>query len=1510
PNSYGYGMYVYYSDGTSTERGIIANNFISIIGGSSTNYGIYDYNSTYQDFYYNSVSINAGNTSSRSLYLSSGSNQKFINNIFSNTGGGYCAYFNTPTAVLVSDYNNFYKPASSTSSYYVYWSGNKTTLAALQTASGKDSHSVNIDPTFTSNTDLHLSTTVLSGLGTPLTAVTVDIDGTPRSQLPTIGADEMPLIPIDAGVSNVIAPLANAIVNEGASIPVTIQVMNYGTDTIFGMNIQYSVNNGTPVIVAYNDTLLSSATDIVTMPNFNATAGNSNICAKTVLIGDTNYFNDEYCQPFFGTPAKDAYVTRILKIEEGCGLGLDTVKIMIRNIGVDTINGPTATTMTAHYQLDGISTIINENMTLTINPGDSALFTFSTLANFAVTALDSIFDVAAWVNLTGDNVSYNDTAYIEVESLHTPLDPIVTSPVTVPYASPASVSATSPTNDPLTWFADDTTSVILTTGPNYTTPLMYNADTLYVQAGLIFSGSGNVNIAPAAVASASTCNTGPCTTLNDLNFGSCGSQQMWISTSSPPSSTPGVNYMDFTWPTARSFNKMTIHHAQNNARSLTGALMQKWDGSSWVSFHTFSNLPQACINDVNFPVVTTTRLRLTSFQMTGSGQTSNPNFREIEIFEALVGCASNRVPLIINVSAPSSCDVGVFRITQPVSSINLSSAETVSVKVKNYGTVAQTNIPVSYQVGSGTIVTETITSSILPGDSLTHTFVTPANIGAIGTIYQFKAWTALSCDTVQVNDTIWKSVQNIIPTYCPSNATSTSYHDIENVTVGGINNTSPSPFTATYTNYTSLAPAMIAPGNSYAVSVKVTSTSSSSYNGFVEIYIDYNRDGVYNEATETAVGMAYSAASSSAPATVTGTIVVPIGALNGFSQMRVVARMQGTAANVHPCGTYSYGETEDYSVMIAPLIANDAGVIDIIQPSTIAATATTPIEVIVVNYGTDSINSVLVSYELNAGTPVTQTYTGLMLTGDSVNIVFPAVTLPMGQNSICAYTTLANDSNTFNDQKCINSYVQYATTAPYFDNFEGTDYWLPDTLLNQWERGIPSATNINSAHSPTKVWMIDLNSTYANNSFDYLYTPQFNFAAVTPDSIKFWHYYNTQSNNDGGRVQYLNVSGYWINMGSQNDPNGTNWYNTFNGVPFWSGNSNGWVESSYLLSAVTGMTNPAQFRFVFQSNASSNSFDGWAIDDFEITIPTMANDPGVTAIVSPTDSTQIGSAISVEITIKNHGSNTLLTIPVHYKAGNNATVNETWSGTLIPGSTVNYTFTTTFPSPGNNYSLCAWATGINPTYTFNDSICKNIIATAAAYDVGICKIEVPVDTLKCEVKVWIKNYGTNSVSSVDVFYHLNGMNEVTDIWTGTLNPNDSVQFTFPGQAVAPIGMFNFCAGTDYTGDMNHSNDSLCKSVVGDKCDIGFADINMNGFILKQNIPNPTTGITQVGYTVPTSGTIRFDLMNVLGQSMITQEKTVMAGSHTIELFVGNLPAGVYYYSVIFEGRRLVKKMVI
>ena len=171
-------------------------------------------------------------------------------------------------------------------------------------------------------------------------------------------------------------------------------------------------------------------------------------------------------------------------------------------------------------------------------------------------------------------------------------------------------------------------------------------DTFYVASRTIGGAGGN--IAPDATIIGDGTGGGGCRNacgaINDLDFGTCGTQQMWISTADPPSTTPGDDYIEWTFPTPRTFDSLIIHHADPTARFLTGALVQYWDGTNWVNHTSFSNLPQVCVNRVPIGRLTTDRFRITSWQ-SGTGQGSNLNFREIEIIE-VGGCESPRTMVI------------------------------------------------------------------------------------------------------------------------------------------------------------------------------------------------------------------------------------------------------------------------------------------------------------------------------------------------------------------------------------------------------------------------------------------------------------------------------------------------------------------------------------------------------------------------------------------------------------------------------------------------------------------------------------------------------------------------------------------------------------------------------------------------------------------------------------------------------------------------------------------------
>ena len=75
----------------------------------------------------------------------------------------------------------------------------------------------------------------------------------------------------------------------------------------------------------------------------------------------------------------------------------------------------------------------------------------------------------------------------------------------------------------------------------------------------------------------------------------------------------------------------------------------------------------------------------------------------------------------------------------------------VSIKIINNGVNAISNIPVVYQ--GSTIVNETVTNTILPGDSLIYTFSAPLNYSVTGT-YLLTVWHSYPGDQNGFNDTI------------------------------------------------------------------------------------------------------------------------------------------------------------------------------------------------------------------------------------------------------------------------------------------------------------------------------------------------------------------------------------------------------------------------------------------------------------------------------------------------------------------------------------------------------------------------------------------------------------------------------------------------------------------------------------------------------------------------------------------------------------------------------------
>jgi hypothetical protein len=141
--------------------------------------------------------------------------------------------------------------------------------------------------------------------------------------------------------------------------------------------------------------------------------------------------------------------------------------------------------------------------------------------------------------------------------------------------------------------------------------------------------------------------------------------------------------------------------------------------------------------------------------------------------------------------------------------------------------------------------------------------------------------------------------------YCSASATNTADERIGNVKFGTINNTSTG--TAGYENFTAIS-TNVTKGSAYTISVTPVWTSTI-YSEAYAVYIDYNRDGDFTDSGELAWSKA---GSTTTPAT--GSITIPSTATVGNTRIRVM--MQYSSAPTSSCGSYTYGQVEDYTLNI------------------------------------------------------------------------------------------------------------------------------------------------------------------------------------------------------------------------------------------------------------------------------------------------------------------------------------------------------------------------------------------------------------------------------------------------------------------------------------------------------------------------------------------------------------------------------------------------------------------
>ena len=572
------------------------------------------------------------------------------------------------------------------------------------------------------------------------------------------------------------------------------------------------------------------------------------------------------------------------------------------------------------------------------------------------------------------------------------------------------------------------------------------------------------------------------------------------------------------------------------------------------------------------------------------------------------------------------------------------------------------------------------------------------------------------------------------------------------------------------------------------------------------------------------------------------------------------------------------------------------------------------VKAVFTNMGTDTLYSISMAYQVGNGTIVYDTINGTYLPtqSDTMSFTKPYV-FTLGMHKLCVFGNLAADTIAVNDTACVMIKGMDVFSPDYSDDFETKTDWFAEGMIKQWKQGTPNKTNMNGAHSGQKAWVTNLNSDYVAGSDEYLYTPYFVIPPYAKEAtVSFYMFMDVIGSNAYGNLEYSFDGVNWLHYGYIGMPGSVNWYNiNKNGVHSWAMQNSGWqLTSAKLDSTVFNTGQTFQLRFSFHADGNPTTAEGWAIDDFAITIPAMANDAGVVKIQTPNDSTAAGDSIMVKVKIKNFGTDTLTSIPVEYTIDGVVTGSGTWTGTLYHNQTDTFSIPVKYSAPVQNYKLCAYTKLNNDMLLQNDTTCAMINSTKAKIDAGISTILAPYGQTSIgkptEVKVRIVNYGSDTLENIPVEYFLNGSFVASEVSAPKLAPGDSTDYLFTTKYTSGAGTYSICARTQVIGDKNTVNDKACVTVVG----TSIGDAGEDLFSVSQNQPNPAKGKTKIEFYLPKSGQVEFKLVNMIGAEVehITQSYT--SGKNQIEIDTDQYPAGVYHYSVSFEGETRSFKMVI
>lgn len=308
---------------------------------------------------------------------------------------------------------------------------------------------------------------------------------------------------------------------------------------------------------------------------------------------------------------------------------------------------------------------------------------------------------------------------------------------------------------------------------------------------------------------------------------------------------------------------------------------------------------------------------------------------------------------------------------------------------------------------------------------------TQINLTALNsnTTYEVEISSTCNDGSISVPSSL-TSFTTLLPpvTYCDASSNNATEEFISRFELNTINNSSGGQ---NYSDFTSIS-TTLETNQTYTTTIETTWTGNTFNEGYA-IWIDYDQDGVFNNATERVFTQT---PINTSP--IIGGFTVPADALEGSTRLRVIMRYNTIPSS---CGSFDFGEVEDYTVIIS------AGVPDTeapTAPTNLTASNTTQTTTSLSwNPSTDNIGvinyNVLQDGALIATVSGT-TYNATGLTPDTL-YTFAVIANDVAGN-------VSNQSNTvqIQTQEQTNGCINGISSLPYSLGFEnGLDSWVQNT---------------------------------------------------------------------------------------------------------------------------------------------------------------------------------------------------------------------------------------------------------------------------------------------------------------------------------------------------------------------------------------------------------------------------------------------------------------------------------